>query len=888
MTRLRVLLSRVRGLFDWRRRETELHDEIQAHLDRLADEHVLRGMSPTDARLAARRDFGGVDQMKETYRDQCGLRFLDSISQDVRYAIRTLRRSPGFTFVAILMLALGIGVNATVFTVTNAVLFKGFPSVVRNDRVVYLSTNKGVSYPDFADWRDQAKSFEGLALVNGVDLSFSDKGALPEHMFAAAVTVNAFKVMGQRPIIGRDFAPSDGSPGAAPVAILSYGLWERRYAKDAAIIGQTVKIGGYAAGSIEVAGEPSSIGPATVIGVMAQGVSFPFTETLWVPLVPFPSLQKREARSLFFAFGRMVDGATIQSTRAEMDTIGRRLANAYPLTNQGVYPRVRTFAESFGGPNATVTYGAMWAAVAFVLVIACANVANLLLVRAITRSREMSVRIALGAGRWRIIRQLVIESVMLSAMGGGVGWWMATWGVRTYVLAQPRNRINFDYAMDSHVLGYLIAISIGTGLLFGLVPANRLSTLQPNATLNDGGRGTTGGRGRHLSALLVIGEMALTVMLLTGAGVMIRSFLKVYTADLGVNPANLLTINVNLLATKYPSAETQIAFYDRLRTRLEAIPGVESIAFANSGPTAGVGRISYELPGALLAEQRRATVSALTISAGYFRTLGATVLAGREFTDADGASELPVAIVNQRFATECWPGEDALGKRLRLFHGTTPDAWLTVVGVASNIMQNDSTRQVFDPLVYVPYRQQPRTRMVTVARTRVPPASLGTALWREIQATDAGLPSVDPPTPLAERVASTYQSRRLNGGLFLMFAAIALLLASIGLYAVVAHTVSQRTQEIGIRTALGATAGDILALVFTQGMRPVGIGVIVGLAAALMVTPVLKSQLVGISPSDPITYMGALATLIVVALLACLIPARRATRVDPLVALRHE
>jgi putative ABC transport system permease protein len=889
---MRQFLRRVWYVIRQRRRTADLAEEMAFHRDMKQRELREHGADSRAARFGARRALGSTALAYDQSRDVWGWQWLDDVLWDIRYALRLFRQSPGFAAVAVLTLALGIGVNAAVFSLMNTMLFKGFPSVVRNDRVLYINCQKtgggcGVSYPDFEDWRAQATSFEGMALVNGLDLTLSDKD-LPETMFAAQVSANTFKVIGQRPIIGRDFASSDETPGAAPVAILSYGLWERRYGKDPAIVGHTIKMGGIAAGSVAVQGESSAIAPTTIIGVMAEGFSFPFKETLWVPLVPIPSLQKREARSLWFAFGRLGEGVTIDSARAEMDTIGRRLASTYPLTNQGIRIRVRTFREVWAGPNASLLYGSMWGAAGFVLLIACANLANLVLGRAMSRFREMSVRIALGAGRWRIIRQLLIESVMLSAMGGVFGWWIAAWSVRSYVLAQPPGT-NFDYAVDYRVLGYLITISIGSGLLFGLAPASRLSTLDVNATLKDGGRGATGGRGRHLSALLVIGEVALAVVLLTGAGVMIRSFLKIYTADLGVNTANILTMYVTLPVATYPRAEAQMSFYDRLKTRLETIPGVESISFSDTVPTGFARTLPYELAGAPPIEaQRRSTLSALIISPGYFRTLRAAVLSGREFNDLDNASGIPVVIVNQRFATKFWPGEDPLGKRLRLFDGTTPDAWLTVVGVVSNIVQNDLTGQRIDPLIYVPYRQkQRRGGMLALARTRVSPGSLGTSFLREIQALDSDVPILRVST-LAERLEGNYRNTGFVGVLFSMFASMALLLASVGLYAVIAHSMSQRTQEIGIRTAMGATARDILTLVFRQGMRPVGIGLTIGLAAALTVTPLLKSQLVQVSPADPITYVVATAVLVVSAMLGCLIPARRATRVDPVVALRSE
>ena len=892
MAALRRFVRRLLNAFRPASAEPDLAREIEAHLQLLSDDLERCGLDGDAARSAAKRAFDGVEQTKDRHRDARSYAWLDGVWWDVRYALRQLHQHPGFTAVAVAMLAVGIGVNAAVFTVTNGVLFKGFPSVVENDRVVYLDsprTETGccLSYPDFEDWRTQATSFEDIAIANGLDLTLNDTTGLPETLYAVQVSTNAFKLIGQRPILGRDFTTSDEAPGATHVAILSYALWERRYGKDPAIVGRTIRMGGIPAGSVSFRHASSVLTPTTVVGVMAPGVSFPFKETLWVPLVPTAMLQRREARGLWFAFGRLADGATIDSARIEMETIGHRLASSYPSTNQGIRPRVRTFKEAWAGPNATLIYGSLWGAVGFVLLIACANVANLLLVRATSRSREMTVRIALGAGRWRIVRQLLIESVLLSAMAGIAGWWLAAWSVRAYAVAEGLGT-NFDYAMDGRVLGYLVAISIGTGVLFGLAPASRLSSLDVNGALKDGGRGATGARGRRLSALLVIAEMALAVVLLTGAGVMIRSFLTVYTADLGVTTTDVFTIGVNLPTEKYPSAEAQIAFYDRLKPRLEAIPGVESITFSNTIPTWGALTLPYELPGApLVDEQRRPTLSALIVASGYFRTMGAAVLAGREFTDADVASGVPVVIVNQRFAATIWPGEAPLGKRLRLFDGATPEVWLTVVGVVSNIVQNDRTGRRTDPLIYVPYRQKPRNGMTVLARTRVPPGTLGTAFRREIQEMDADVPIIGVAT-LAARIASNYGSNRRNGALFVIFAAIALLLASIGLYAVVAHSASQRTQEIGIRTAMGARSRDIVALVLRQGMLPVSIGLAAGLAMAFAVMPFLRSQLVGVSPIDSISFAAASGVLALAAMLGCWIPARRAARVDPVIALRAE
>ena len=795
---------------------------------------------------------------------------------DIRLSLRTLVKNPGFTAVAVMMLAIGIGVNATVFTVTNAVLFKGFPLVQGNDRLRYISyknSNCCVSYPDFLDWRAQSKSFEGMAIVHGVGIALTDTSGFPESLSGNENSADVFKLVGQKPLMGRDFTAADEMPGAAPVAILNYGFWERRYGKDPAIIGRTVRMNGAL---------------TTYIGVMPQGFSFPQTVDVWVPLVQTAKVMNRENRDTWVVVARLAEGVTDQTAQAEMDIIGKRLAAEYPVSNRELLPDIQTFTQFFIGPNGAMIYGSMWGAVGFVLLIACANLANLLLARSIGRSREISIRIALGAGRWRIIRQLLIESVMLSGLGGFLGWWIAKWGVRSYAVAMASKSswLVLDYGMDQRVLAYLIAISIGTGLLFGLAPALRLSKLDVNASLKDGGRAATGGgHGKHLSALLVTGEMALAVVLLAGAGVMIRSYLKIHTADIGANTANVLGGSVNLPSEKYPRPEDKISFFDGLLTRLAAMPGVESVATADALPASGSSKFSYQLAGDA-PEERHRKLSTLKISPAYFRVVKATMLSGREFNDADVLSAVPVAIVNQLFASTYWPGEDPLGKRFRFFDGDSPEPWRTVVGVASNIIQNDQTRQTFDPVVYLPYRQKPGGGAWIFVRTSVPPAGLTTAFRQAVQALDPGLPLYGP-MAVADRMERFWDSR-FYGSLFLIFAAIALLLASIGLYTVIAHSVTQRTQEIGVRMAIGGTPHDILKLVIRQGMLPLAIGLTVGLVASFAVNRLLTSLLVQVSPADPITLAVASAVLILAGTLGCLVPARRAMRVDPVVALRHD
>jgi len=806
--------------------------------------------------------------------------WLDAFVQDVRHALRSLRRARLFAFVAVLTLAIGIGVNAAVFTLTNAILFKGFPAVVRSDRLLYISSRGYgccVSYPDFEDWRGAAQSFEGMAAVHGVGMILSDDRGFAERYDTTEVTANTFALLGQSPLLGRDFTADDEAPGARLVAILGYRLWERRYDRDPAIVGRTIKINGE---------------PSTVIGVMPKGFSFPQNQDLWVALRRTPETAKRDARNLWFAVGRLRDGVSADDARNEMAVIGDRLAASYPLTNTGQPPIVQRFHEFFVGPNAATIYGSMWGAVGFVLLIACANLANLTLARTASRSRELSVRMALGAGRGRIVRQLLVESVILSLLGGIAGWWIAVWGVRAYAgaMAFQSPWLILDYDVDLRTVGYFVAVSIGTGLLFGVAPASRLSRLDVNATLKDGGRGViSGGRSRRLPALLIVAEMALAVVLLAAAGVMIRSFLNVYTAELGVRTANVLAASISLPAAQYRDADSHRRFFERLREGTSAVPGVESIALASRLPANGSSKLVFELDGAAPVDrERRPTMSALVVSDAYFRTLGTNVRSGREFTTLDTSASETVAIVNVRFANQFWADQDPLGKRLRFFTGDVPGPWLTVVGVAPDIAQDDVGRRGFDPVVYLPFTQQSQSTMWMIVQTRVPPATLSTVVRRQVQALDPELPIYGPFT-LRERLgALTYGTSGILAGLFVTFAAIALLLASAGLYAVIAHSVSQRTQEIGVRVAMGATKGDVLRLVFAQGLLPLAIGLAIGLVASFAVNRLLETQLVRVSPSDPATLALASATLIAASMIGCLIPARRAMRVDPIVALRSE
>ncbi len=802
---------------------------------------------------------------------------LVSLVQDVRWGLRGLRTRPGFTFVAVSMLAIGIGINGAVFTIVNAALFKGFRHVQRNDQIVQVGTTRDlIYYPDFVEWREQVTSFDDLALVRGYFHTLNTGRDDPETAFTTEITTNMFGLLGVTPWLGRDFLPGDAEPGAEPVAILRHDLWVRRFGADPNVIGRSVRVDGV---------------PTTIVGVMPEGFSFPAEQELWTPLVPTAAALRRETGYARYAYARLAEGVRLDTARAELETVGRRLEQAYPGTNQNMVPVLSGFDEWFVGAAARTLYKGLWGAVGCVLLIVCVNVANLLVLQAIGQSHEMAVRLALGAGRWRVVRQFVIESLLLSSLGGVIGWWLAHVGVRVFTLAQAASAV-LALEIDRSVIVYLSAISAATGLAAGLATATHLTKLSAGGVSIAANQTVAGGRGgTRLSYVFVGVEMALAIMLLAGAGVTIRSLVRVLTANVGVKAAKVLTASLYLPPERYTSSEARLAFYRDLGDRLAALPGVESVAFGAMAPTERTPRVAFELADTpALDERTRPTTAMCVISPGYFSVLGASIVAGRDIQSSDRAPDAPIVLVNQRFADRQWPGQSPLGKRLRLFSaspGAPPTPWLTVVGIASNIVQNDRTRQAFEPTLYVLYAQQPQPNMFAFARSRVPPGSLATAVRREVYAMDPQL-SVPAVWPLDTRLDRAYAIERNTTVLFGGFAIVALVLAAVGLYGVVAHGVSRRTREIGIRLAVGATRRDILALFLGSGLSAVGGGLLVGLAMSVAVNQLLKSQLAGVSPADPLALVAASVVLVVAAGLGGWVPARRAADVDPVVALKPD
>ena len=811
-----------------------------------------------------------------------------NIWQDIRFAVRLLVKDRWFTAVAIIALALGIGVNATVFTFVNAVLIRGLP-INDPDRVMVVGTrdarlrDRGMSYLDFEDYRRATRTFSGLAAYSGSVMNVSDEGRTPERFQGPFISAPAFKLIGQRPQMGRDFLPEDDRPGAPAVVILGNGIWKNRYGSDPSIIGRSIKINDIV---------------STVIGVMPEGFKFPNNADLWLPLAHMPRLaeQKRDNRNVE-AFGKLADGVTREQAQSEMNTIAGQLRHDYPDTNKDVTASVMTFNERQNGGPIRLVFLSLMGAVAFVLLIACANVANLLLARSATRAREMSVRISLGATRWRIVRQLLVESVLLSIVSGLFGLALAYVGVRLFDAATQDVGKPYwiQFTMDAQVFAFFAAVCLGTGIVFGLAPALHVSKTDLNEVLKEGGRsGSSGVRARRWTSVLIVAELALTLVLLAGAGLMMRSFLTLYRLDVGVDTAHLLTMRLALPAQKYPTIESRRAFFERLDQRIAGISGIQAGMITTNMPLGGGnGRLLAVEGRPLAAGEQAPSVTQVMIGPRYFETLGLRIVRGRGFDDLDGTAGHETAIINQRFATMHFGTEDPLGRRIKL----TPDGalvpgaaiptWMTIVGVSPSIRQANMQEPQPDPVAYIPLRSQAPGFALLMIRSAGDAAGVTSLMREEVRAIDPDLPLFEIKT-MDQQLAQARWPFRVFGSMFAIFALIALALSAVGLYAVTAYSVAQRTQEIGVRMALGAQAPQVWWLVVRRGLVQLAIGLSIGLAGAFGVGQLLKSLLVQTSTRDPLTLTSIVLLLMLVSVLASFWPARRATRLDPVAALRNE
>jgi putative ABC transport system permease protein len=860
-------LKRVRGLLRRKQLHRDLEDELRFHQEMLTE----------DVQGSARKQFGNPTSLEEACRDLWAFVWIETLWQDVRYAARTLAKRPGFTITVVLALALGIGANTTIYTVVRSALAFNI-GVEHMERLVVITAVDAArrdplshSWTEYTDLRREVKSIQALAAYRMVLVNVSDSTGLPERYRGVQMSANGFAVAGTKPVMGRDFISDDERPGATPVVMLSYHIWQNRYGMDPSILGKTIRVD-------EV--------PRNVIGVMPSKMQFPADTDLWTPLDP--NVRSDAATNLILC-GRLASGMQLQSARAEMDTIARRLEAKAPESYKGLIVDVQPFLHVIGFYSVRGILISVVFAVGFVLLIACADVANLLLARAAARAREISIRIAIGAGRARIVRQLLVESILLSGAAGLLGWLIALTGLRWFDAAtfNPARPSWIGFSMNARAFAYLAAISIGAGILFGVAPAFRLAKVDVNSAVKDGGHGAAGGRrGQRLASALVVFEMVLCIVLLTGAGLTIRSAINTYSAPTGVSASHVLTMQMNLPEAKYPRAQDQVLFHRRLRAKLESLPGVDVVSLVSSLPRGYVPYFPYQLEGQPPADPNHQSFTArLVVGPDYFRVMQVRARQGRMFSESDGIAGAPAAIVNESFAAKAWPGEKPIGKRLRLVPGPAPQPLLTVVGLVPDIQQNFQRPLERAPMIYLPYAAEPQREMVLVARTTVPPSTLREPFRREVQSLDENLPVYEVKT-LEDVIALSRGDAGVLVALFSIFAGVALLLASVGLYAVVAHSVSQRTREIGVRMAVGGTTSGIIRLVFWQGMRRIVIGLAIGLPLAGAVTFVLRAVLVGVAPGDPLSLAGAALVLILAGLFGCAIPARRAVRVDPVVALR--
>ncbi|HEX2490565.1 MAG TPA: ABC transporter permease [Blastocatellia bacterium] len=795
--------------------------------------------------------------------------------QDMKYGVRMLLKHKGFTAVAALTLMLGIGANTAIFSVVNAVLLRPLP-FPEPERLVWLRESHpptnlpqtSVAISNFLDWRSQNQVFAQMAAYReaGFNLQAGDE---PKRVNGARVTVDFFATLGAQPAMGRAFHPAEDAPGGERVVILSHALWRQSFGGDPQLVGRQLKVDGQS---------------HTVVGIMPSGFSFPGDDTeLWLPA----ALDPKSGRVSHFlrVLGRLKPGATLEQARAEFEAIALRLDQAYPDTNKGWGVFMQPLSETISGRIRQPLY-VLLGAVLFVLLIGCANVANLLLSRNAARERELAIRAALGAGRGRLVRQLLTESLLLALLGGAGALLFAAWGVEMLKTTGPRDipRLN-EAALDLPVLGFTLAVALLTGLIFGMAPAWQHSRLNINTALKDGAR-TAGAGARRLRQSLVVVEIAVALLLLIGAGLMLKSFARLQQVAPGFDARNGLTMEINLAPAKYAQREQRAAFLQQVLEGLKTLPGVEFAGATHRLPLRGNSGMSFQIEGRPApAPGESLGVNWRSISPDYFRTMGAPLIAGRTFTEEEGWQKMSAVIINQATQRRYWPDENPLGKRIR--QGGAPDSpWVTIVGVAADVKESGLNADTAAGL-YLPYVLAPAPAMTLVLRTKTEPLSLAASASAEIRRVDPEQ-AVSNISTLEQLLSETVAQPRFNTGLLAIFSLLALLLAAVGIYGVMSYAVAQRTQEIGLRMALGAEPRDVLKLMVGQGMKLVAVGLALGLLSALGLTRWLETLLFDVEATDPLTYAVIAATLAAVALLACYLPARRAMAVDPLVALRRE
>jgi predicted permease len=888
------LTFRLRALFRRDAVEAELDDELRAHFEKQVEKYEASGLTREESLRRARLDFGGQEQWKEECRDARGVTFLDTLTQDVRFGLRVLRKNPGFAVIAVLTLALGIGASASVFSVVNAILLKPLP-YPNADRIVipWLISPPGVNIgSEYFPWGQiqyrmvmrENYPFQNFGVFQNDSFNLTGSGE-PVLLDGYRTSEGFFPALGVSPILGRTYSPEEDQPGHEHVVVLSYRLWQERFGGDRDVFGRLLVLNGF---------------PYTVIGVMPADFAFPRSEEmpvsfnfprrpmLWVPSA-IPATPKLGPSELA-AIGRLKPNMTLAQAQAQMDVITKHAEQADPRWKGWFNTRLVPLENQVVGDTQRPLL-LILGSVGIVLLIACSNVANLLLVRSIARRREFTLRAALGAGHDRLTRQVLTESFLLAVTGGLLGMVLALAGVAFVKKFGPAGipRLQ-EVSLDWHVFAFALAISIFTGVFFGLVPA--LSAARENAaeSLKEGGQRSAGSSTHpRLRNGFLVSQVALALVLVISAGLLVRTFYHMLRVDPGFRPSQVLTFDLSLPPLKYPDQDHIVPLYARMLENVKAIPGVESAGIAETLPMGGYGEstVIKIVDHPVTNDKELPFANYTMVSPGYFRAVGASILRGRGIAEADTMDGMPVTVINTTMAKKYWPGEDPLGKRVALGSPRYP-TW-TVVGIVAD-MKHSSVREEPAPEMYVPYTQKQWPSMLAMhmaVRTKAPLDSMTAALREAIHAADPDVP-VAKLAPLTTLVDDSMTEPRFAMLLLASFAGLALLLATIGMYGVISYSVAQRTQEIGIRMALGAAHSHVFRMILVQGARLAGLGLAIGLLVALGVTRFMVSFLYGVQPTDPLTFAAVSALLATIALLACYVPARRATRVDPMVALRYE
>jgi putative ABC transport system permease protein len=874
---------RLRSLLKRGRIEQELSDELRFHLEKLIEEKVVRGLNPKDACYAAQRELGGVEQIKEECRDMRRVNWIENFIQDVCYGLRQLRRSPGFTAVAIVTLALGIGANTAIFSVIDAALLRPLP-YQKPEQLVNVSNleingNPMVIAPDFRFWQEQNRVFDAIGAFCPGFNGYSEGANLtgmgePTRVNVVPITVGLFRMLGVQPILGRSFGDDEGQRGHERVALLSASIWRKEFGGKREILNKTTYLDG---------------APYTIVGVMPAGLLYPPGD-LWVPEVldASNSLPSNADWPMLYVIGRLKPGVSLTQARVDMQVLVHRLDAQFSSGRQRARSRWRArvipLRQLLAGDVGHLLL-ILLAAVGFILLIACANLANLLLARAAARGKEVVVRAALGAGRSRLVRQFLAESLILAFFGGLLGSVLGLCAVGAMKDLVP-SQLPAVFSLNLRVLAFVIGVSACAVFFFGLVPALASSRVDVNEALKEGGMRVGAARATHrLRSLLVITQMALALILLTGAGLLARSFLRLTEVDLGFDPHHLLLADVWLPVTALDEPQRQANFFYEALERLRALPGVESAAATTHSPVSVFNELTTDVrvSGGRSSDSRR-PISVAYISPDYFRTMGIRLLKGRSFDDRDGSNARKVVILSEKAARSAFAGRDAVGNEVSLDGPKGP--WRTVVGVVADTRNYMLEREAW-PEIFIPYQQQPSFFMTLVLRTAGDPMRAANSLREAVQRVDRNQP-VSGVQTMDDIVQKLIAPRRFKLGLLGSFAVLALVLGAIGLYGVISYAVTERTHEIGVRMALGAKREDVLRLVVGQGFKLTLLGVAVGLGGALVLTRFLSSLLYDVRPTDPLTFGAVSLLLMAVALLAAYIPAHRAMKVDPMVALRHE